>query len=71
MHSTTPPCAHLYVSLEELQVLTDTWVRVYNQERPHDSLGRMPPLRGRNVPKARDARGRAAHYGTAAFAARP
>ena len=28
----------------ELQTLTDTWLRVYNEERPHDSLGRVPPL---------------------------
>ena len=36
--------AHLFESLEELQALTDTWLRVYNEERPHDSLGRVPPL---------------------------
>jgi putative transposase len=36
--------AHLFESLEELQALTDTWLRIYNEERPHDSLGRVPPL---------------------------
>ena len=25
------------------QVDTIEWLRVYNQERPHDSLGRVPP----------------------------
>lgn len=36
--------AHLFESLEALQALTDTWLRIYNEERPHDSLGRVPPL---------------------------
>jgi hypothetical protein len=32
-------------SLEaELRALTDAWLRIYNGERPHDSLGRVPPL---------------------------
>jgi len=36
--------AHLFESIAELRVLTDTWLRIYNGERPHDSLGRVPPL---------------------------
>jgi putative transposase len=36
--------AHLFESVAELQALTDTWLRIYNSERPHDSLGRVPPL---------------------------
>ena len=36
--------AHLFESTAELQALTDTWLRIYNRERPHDSLGRVPPL---------------------------
>ena len=36
--------AHLFESIAELRVLTDAWLQVYNQERPHDSLGRVPPL---------------------------
>jgi putative transposase len=35
--------AHLFESIAELQALTRQWLRVYNQERPHDSLGRVPP----------------------------
>jgi putative transposase len=36
--------AHLFESVAELQAITDAWLQVYNQERPHDSLGRVPPL---------------------------
>ena len=36
--------AHLFESIAELRALTDAWLRVYNGERPHDSLGRVPPL---------------------------
>jgi len=36
--------AHLFESIAELRALTDAWLRVYNSERPHDSLGRVPPL---------------------------
>jgi putative transposase len=36
--------AHLFESVAELRALTDTWLRIYNSERPHDNLGRVPPL---------------------------
>ena len=36
--------AHLFESITELRALTSAWLRVYNSERPHDSLGRVPPL---------------------------
>jgi putative transposase len=36
--------AHLVESVAELRALTDAWLVVYNRERPHDSLGRVPPL---------------------------
>jgi len=36
--------AHLFESLAELRVITDAWLEVYNRKRPHDSLGRVPPL---------------------------
>ena len=32
--------AHLLESIAERQALTITWLRIYNEERPHDSLGR-------------------------------
>jgi putative transposase len=36
--------AHVVESTTELQVLTDAWLQTYNRDRPHDSLGRVPPL---------------------------
>lgn len=36
--------AHLFESIAELRVATTAWLHVYNRERPHDSLGRKPPL---------------------------
>ncbi len=36
--------AHLFESVAELQASTDAWPQVNTQERPHDSLGRVPPL---------------------------
>ena len=36
--------AHLFESIAELRALTTTWLQIYNEERPHDSLGLVPPL---------------------------
>ena len=36
--------AHLFESIAELRALTDAWLEVYNRERPHHTLGRVPPL---------------------------
>lgn len=36
--------AHVFHTLEEVQAVTETFLRSYNTERPHDSLGRVPPL---------------------------
>lgn len=36
--------AYVFESLEQVRVLTDDWLRTYNEERPRDSLGRVPPL---------------------------
>ena len=36
--------AHLFESIAEVRTITEQWLRIYNQERPHDSLGRVPPL---------------------------
>jgi len=36
--------AHVFASLAEVRAITTDWLRRYNTERPHDSLGRVPPL---------------------------
>ena len=46
--------AHLFESIAELQALTITWLRIYNEERPHDTAptGCRPPrsCRGSHPP---------------------
>ena len=33
----------IFYSLKEVQILTESWRRQYNQVRPHSSLGYRPP----------------------------
>lgn len=35
--------AYVFDSIEQVQRVTDEWLDDYNRERPHDSLGRVPP----------------------------
>jgi len=34
----------VFESIEQVQQITDAWLTEYNEERPHDALGRVPPL---------------------------
>lgn len=39
--------AYLFTNLEQVREITSDWIRIYNEERPHQSLGRIPPSRFR------------------------
>ena len=39
--------AYLFTDLEQVRELTTDWMRIYNEERPHRSLGRIPPAQFR------------------------
>lgn len=51
--------AYIFDSVRNVQELTDAWLRIYNEQRPHDSLGRVPPAtfipRPPNPPESRNA----------------
>jgi len=36
--------AYVFESLAQIREITESWLVEYNQERPHESLGRLPPL---------------------------
>ena len=36
--------AYVFESISEVRAVTEEWLEDYNSERPHDSLGRVPPL---------------------------
>jgi putative transposase len=35
--------AYVFEDLEQVRELSAEWLRMYNEERPHDALGRQPP----------------------------
>ena len=39
--------AYLFESLDQVREQAWAWMRQYNEERPHDSLGRIPPTQFR------------------------
>jgi putative transposase len=36
--------AYVFDTLDQVRDITESWLPEYNEERPHDSLGRVPPL---------------------------
>ncbi len=36
--------AYLFESVGEVQSLSDEWLRTYNERRPHEALGSVPPV---------------------------
>jgi len=39
--------AYLFESLVDMREITDAWIVRYNEQRPHDALGSLPPARYR------------------------
>ena len=35
--------AHLFSTLDQVREISEEWKVMYNEYRPHDALGRMPP----------------------------
>jgi putative transposase len=35
--------AHLFEEISQVRILTEEWIKDYNQERPHEGLGGMTP----------------------------
>lgn len=44
--------AHLFASLSEVREIVHEWMIAYNEERPHDALGNLPPCRFRQQQQA-------------------
>jgi len=48
--------AYVFESIDEVQQITEAWLIDYNEQRPHDALGRVPPLtylpRANNAPES-------------------
>ena len=36
---------YVFESLEQVRLISEDWLQIYNEERPHRSLGRPPPMR--------------------------
>ena len=46
--------SYLFDDLEQVREITEAWLKTYNEVRPHDALGRLPPVVFRARLKARN-----------------
>jgi len=46
--------AYLFESLDQVRTITGRWVREYNEQRPHDALGKVPPSVFRRATEAKN-----------------
>ena len=54
--------AYVFESLRQMREITRAWITEYNEERPHDSLGKIPPaMFRRQVEKARNSTSELCH----------
>ena len=37
--------AYVFDTLEQVRLISEGWLQLYNEERPHRALGRLPPVR--------------------------
>ena len=35
---------YLFETLSQVRTITEKWIRQYNEDRPHDALGGLPPI---------------------------
>jgi putative transposase len=45
--------AYVFEDLEQVREISTAWLRTYNEERPHEALGSMPPARFRAMIESR------------------
>ena len=50
----------VFASIDDAQAQLDAWVRHYNHERPHQSIGRVPPIERFQLAEPREQAGQAA-----------
>ena len=54
--------AYVFQSLHQVREITPAWINEYNEERPHDSLGKIPPaMFRRQVENARNSTSELSH----------
>lgn len=39
--------AHIFCDLDQVREISADWIKIYNEERPHEALGSLPPARFR------------------------